>query len=102
MTTDEHVIHFEDTRGRILSADSMTYFDERVGGKDVLISGSYAARMTIAWAMRLGVRAMVAHAAGVGKDDAGISGLQLAQEYHVPAMACETMSAQTRCRRIRL
>ncbi len=94
MTTDEHIIHYEDARGRIISADSMTYFDEKAGKNDVLISGSYAARMTIAWAMRLGARAIVAHAAGVGKDDAGISGLRLAQEYNIPAMACETMSAR--------
>ncbi|MCY3825487.1 MAG: hypothetical protein OXG62_16640 [Nitrospinae bacterium] len=94
MVADELTIHHEDTRGRILSADSMTYFDERVGKRDVLIGGSYAARMTIAWAMRLGARAIIAHAAGVGKDDAGISGLHLAQDYHVPALACETMSAR--------
>lgn len=94
MVADELTIHHEETRGRILSADSMTYFDERVGKRDVLIGGSYAARMTIAWAMRLGARAIIAHAAGVGKDDAGISGLHLAQDYHVPALACETMSAR--------
>ena len=94
MAIDEQTIHHEDVRGRVLSADSMTYFDERVGERDVLIGGSYAARMTIAWAMRLGARAVVAHAAGVGKDKAGISGLCLAQEYHVPALACETMSAR--------
>ena len=94
MATDELTIHHEDLRGRILSADSMTYFDERVEERDVLIGGSYGARMTMAWAMRLGARAIVAHAAGVGKDDAGISGLRLAQEYHVPALACETMSAR--------
>ena len=94
MATDEQIIHHEDMRGRVLSADSMTYFDHRVGERDVLIGGSYAARMTIAWAMRLGARAVVAHAAGVGKDDAGISGLCLAQEYNVPAIACETISAR--------
>ncbi len=94
MAIDKQTIHHEDVRGRVLSADSMTYFDERVGERDVLIGGSYAARMTIAWAMRLGARAVVAHAAGVGKDNAGISGLCLAQEYHVPALACETMSAR--------
>lgn len=94
MTVDEQTIHLEDTRGRILSADSMTYFDEKVEKRDVLIAGSYAARMTIAWAMRLGARAIVAHAAGAGMDDAGISGLRLAQEYHVPALACQTMSAR--------
>ena len=94
MVADELTIHHEDMRGRILSADSMTYFDERAGKRDVLIGGSYAARMTIAWAMRLGARAIIAHAAGVGKDNAGISGLHLAQDHHVPALACETMSAR--------
>ena len=94
MATDEQKIQYEDMRGRILSADSMTYFDERIGNRDVLIGGSYAARMTMAWAMRLGARAIVAHAAGVGKDDAGISGLRLAQDHQVPALACETMSAR--------
>ncbi len=94
MPIPQQIVHHEDARGRILSADSMTYFDERVDADDVLVGGSYAARMTIAWAMRLGVKAVVAHAAGVGKDDAGISGLCLAEEHHVPALACETMSAK--------
>lgn len=94
MPTPQPVVHHEDARGRILSADSMTYFGEGVGADDVLVGGSYAARMTIAWAMRLGAKAVVAHAAGVGKDGAGVSGLSLADERHVPALACETMSAR--------
>ncbi|MEK6709477.1 MAG: hypothetical protein AABZ64_02750 [Nitrospinota bacterium] len=88
-----HLVH-EDSRGRVFTADSMTYFDGRVGAKDVVISGSYAARATIGWALGLGVRGVISHAAGVGKDDAGISGLPLAESFGVPAAACETMSAR--------
>ena len=84
----------EDGRGRVFTADSMTYFNERAGSGDIVICGSYAARPTLAWALRLGVRGAIAHAAGVGKDEAGISGLPLADEHGVPAAACETMSAR--------
>jgi uncharacterized protein YunC (DUF1805 family) len=72
----------------------MTYFDERTGADDIVICGSYAARPTLAWALGLGVKGAIAHAAGVGKDEAGISGLPLADEHGVPAAACETMSAR--------
>ncbi len=94
MGTDVLTLVHEDERGRILTADSMTYFDERVGASDVIVAGSYAARVTFGWALRLGVKAAIAHAAGVGKDDAGISGLALAAEHGMPAAACDTMSAR--------
>lgn len=85
---------YEDARGRIFTADSMTFFDERVGAGDVVVSGSYAARTTIGWALGLGAKGIVSHAAGVGKDNAGISGLDLAEAHGVPCIACETMSAR--------
>lgn len=88
------VLAYEDGRGRVFTADSMTFFDERVTEHDVVVSGSYAARTTFGWALGLGVKAIVSHAAGVGKDDAGISGLALAEDYGVPGAACETMSAR--------
>ncbi len=94
MSPDPIQTVYEDEQGRILTADSMTYFDERATGSDVIISGSYAAGPTFAWALKVGAKAGIAHAAGVGKDGAGISGLALAQEHGVPAAACETMSAR--------
>ncbi len=84
----------EDPRGRIFTADSMTYFDERTGPADIVICGSYAAPASFRWALALGVKGIIAHAVGVGLDNAGISGLLLADEYSVPAAACETMSAR--------
>ncbi|MEE9256362.1 MAG: hypothetical protein V3V56_04255 [bacterium] len=94
MTPDPITPVHEDERGRVFTADSMTYFDERIGADDIAVCGSYAAPSSFRWALRLGVRGIVAHAVGVGKDEAGISGLPLADEHGVPAAACETMSAR--------
>ncbi len=94
MTPDPITPVHEDERGRVFTADSMTYFDERIGADDIAVCGSYAAPSSFRWALRLGVRGIVAHAVGVGKDEAGISGLPLADEHSVPAAACETMSAR--------
>ena len=94
MAPDPITLAHENERGRIFYADSMTYFDERVTGEDVIMSGSYAAGPTLAWALKIGVKGGIAHAAGVGKDDAGINGLALAQIHGMPAAACETMSAR--------
>lgn len=85
---------YEDERGRVFTADSITFFDERVTARDVVVSGSYAARTTIGWALGAGARGIISHAAGVGKDEAGISGLPLAESHGIPAAACETMSAR--------
>jgi uncharacterized protein YunC (DUF1805 family) len=94
MSPDPITVAHEDERGRIYFADSMTYFDDRVTGRDVIMSGSYAAGPTLSWALKVGAKAGIAHAAGVGKDDAGISGLALADRFGMPAAACETMSAR--------
>ena len=94
MTLDPITPVHESESGRVFTADSMTYFDERTGADDIVVCGSYAAPASFAWALRLGVKGIVAHAVGVGKDNAGISGLPLADEHGVPAAACETMSAR--------
>ncbi len=88
-------IGYEDDRGRILVADSMSYFDPRVRSTDVLVCGSFAGaeiadQLGLCW----GPRALVAHACGVGKDEAGISGLEFCQRFGVPMAAVETMSAR--------
>lgn len=89
-----HIDH-EDHRGRILVADSMSYFDESVRGTDVLVCGSFAgARIADQLGLCWGPRALIAHACGVGKDDAGISGLEFCQGLGVPMAAVETMSAR--------
>lgn len=94
MSPDPITVAYEDERGRVFHADSMTYFDGRITGRDVIMSCSYAAGPTLGWALKVGARAGIGHAAGVGKEEAGISGLALADKFGMPAAACETMSAR--------
>lgn len=85
---------YESEKGRIMVTDSLTYVDDRVGAKDVIVGASFAGVPTVAVVLSRGVKAVIAHAAGVGKDEAGISGLPLAQRFGIPAAAVETMSAR--------
>lgn len=80
--------------GRVLVTDSLSYCDGRVGPRDVVVGASFAGAATVVVPLKLGVKAVIAHAAGVGKDAAGVSGLSLAQRFGVPAAAVDTMSAR--------
>lgn len=79
--------------GRVLVADSLSYFEHEPHLDDVAVGASFAGAATAAMAMRGGVRAWIAHEGGPGKDDAGVSGLALAQRFGVPAAAIATMTA---------
>jgi hypothetical protein len=79
---------------RIVVLDSLTHCDERLTARDVVVAGSFAGVLAFGFALERGVRGLVAHAAGVGRDAAGISGLPLAQRLGVPAAAVGTASAR--------
>lgn len=79
--------------GRVLVADSLSYFEHEPHLDDVAVGASFAGAATAAMAMRGGVKAWIAHEGGPGKDDAGVSGLALAQRFGVPAAAIGTMTA---------
>jgi hypothetical protein len=74
--------------------DSVTHCDARVTAADVVVAGSFAGALAFSFVLPRGVRGLVAHEAGIGKDGAGISGLPLADRAHVPAAAVATMSAR--------
>jgi len=79
---------------RIVVLDSLTHCDARVTTRDVVVAGSFAGALAFGFALERGVRGLIAHAAGVGRDGAGISGLPLADRLGVPAAAVETGSAR--------
>jgi uncharacterized protein YunC (DUF1805 family) len=79
--------------GRVLVADSLSYFEHEPHPDDVAVGASFAGAPTAAMAMRGGVKAWIAHESGPGKDDAGVAGLALAQHFGVPAAAIATMTA---------
>jgi len=58
---------------RIVVLDSVTQCAGRVQAGDVLVAGSFAGALSLGLALPFGIRALIAHAAGVGKDEAGIS-----------------------------
>ena len=80
--------------GRVLVSDSLTHCDDRINARDVFCGGSFAGEEAVAIALRQGVKAVIAHDGGIGKDQAGIGGLALAQRHGVPAAAVATMSAR--------
>jgi hypothetical protein len=80
--------------GRVMVADSLSYFEYEPWINDVAVGASFAGTPTAAMAMRQGVKAWIAHEAGPGKDEAGVSGLPFADRYGVPAAAIATMEAR--------
>src|ERR1700731_4433109 len=89
------VVH-EDGSGRIVALDSSSYLDPHpTGPTDVIVVGSYCGTRILAPMFTRGVKAVIATDAGIGKDDAGISGLKYGEEIGVPVAAIAAMSAET-------
>ena len=80
--------------GRVMVADSLSFYEHEPWINDVAVGASFAGAPTAAMAMRQGVKAWIAHEAGPGKDEAGVSGLPFADRYGVPAAAIATMEAR--------
>jgi uncharacterized protein YunC (DUF1805 family) len=79
--------------GRVMVADSLSYFEHEPWLNDVVLGASFAGAPTAAMPMRPGVKGWIAHEGGPGKDKAGIGGLVLADRYGMPAAAIATMEA---------
>ena len=59
-----------------------------------MVAGSFAGALSLGFALEVGVRGLIAHDAGVGRDGAGVSGLPLADRLGVPAAAVAAPSAR--------
>lgn len=88
-------LHHRDSRGRILVGNSLTSFEADDDLADAVVLGaSFAGAPTGILPVRQGARGWIAHEAGPGKDEAGIAGLPLADDYGVPAAAIATREAR--------
>ncbi len=89
------VVH-EDGAGRIVAFDSSTYLEGNpTGATDVIAIGSYCGTRVLAPIFSRGVKAVIATDAGIGKDEAGISGLKHGETIGVPVASIAAMSAET-------
>lgn len=80
--------------GRILVSDSLSYADARVGPNDVMVGASFAGIPTVALPLARGAKGIIAHDAGIGKDRAGVAGLDLAERHGIAAAAVAATSAR--------
>ena len=86
----------EDASGRILAFDSSTYIEGNATTvNDVIVIGSYCGTRVLAPIFTHGAKAVIATDAGIGKDEAGISGLKHGEMIGVPVATIAVMSAET-------
>jgi len=78
---------------QVLLMDSITQIDARARGH-VVVSGSHGGRSSASFAVGRGAAICFMNDAGVGKDEAGIVGLQILQDDGVPAAAYDYRSAR--------
>jgi hypothetical protein len=77
----------------ILSINSVTKLDQGHAGQ-VVISGSHGGRYPGYLAAKAGVRAVILHDAGIGRDEAGIASLAFLQELGLAAATVDYRSAR--------
>jgi len=81
----------EDTK--ILPLDSATQLDDRAAG-NVFIIGSQATAGPALWTAKAGVRAVIFHDTGVGKDETGLSALPYLQKLGMAAACINSQTAR--------
>ena len=87
-----HVVE-EGSSGRIVVSDSISYGAGKLGAADVFIVASYSGIASFVHGLRRGVKALIGHDAGIGKDRAGINGLAFAEQHGIPAAAVSASTA---------
>lgn len=85
---------YTSNNGNVVAMDSLLYvYDRSITINDVVIAGSYCGAATLPHVIKVGVKGVISHDAGIGKDRAGIGALALGEKYEVPVAAVECMSA---------
>jgi len=80
---------------RVVLADSITHVVSLTGpGAPVVISGSHGGFSAAVYAFHAGVKGAVFNDAGIGKENAGISGLTVLDRYGILAAAVDAFTAK--------
>ncbi len=85
----------DDPQGRIIVIDSTAYIEKgQLAPTDVVIVASYAGTNTLRSLFSQGAKGAIADDAGIGKDEAAISGLRAAEKFGIPVAAVDTLTAE--------
>jgi hypothetical protein len=91
-------IGLENPAGRAIVIDSPREFDASLVpidiARDVLIHGAYMAEAVAVSLLRRGLRGIIGVDAGIGRNDAGVAGLAVADRHGVPAGAVSVYSCE--------
>jgi len=86
--------HKKDPAAVVELADSITHVASVEGVCKVVICGSHGGLSAAVFAAQKKVKGVIFNDAGIGKDRAGIAGLDLLDEYGIMAAAVDTMTAK--------
>lgn len=78
----------------ILRADSITHVPQNGPGRPVVICGSHGGFSAAVYALHAGVKGAIFNDAGIGKENAGISGLEILNRYGIMAAAVDASTAK--------
>jgi uncharacterized protein YunC (DUF1805 family) len=84
---------FSSEHGRIMTMGSVNFATEDHAG-DVVCGGSHQSRISAELSARYNLRGCICNDAGVGKDEAGISGISVLEAKGIPGAAVSTVTAK--------
>ncbi|MCX5909830.1 MAG: hypothetical protein NTY64_22305 [Deltaproteobacteria bacterium] len=86
------IVHSTDA-GRIVLMDSIAYITEEYVG-DIIVCGSHGGKSAALHAAKFRPKGVIFNDAGKGKEEAGISGLQMLEKEGIMGAAVDAMSAR--------
>ncbi len=84
---------YQSKNGRIVIMDSIAYITEQNEG-DVIVCGSHGGRSAAEHAVKFKPKAVIFNDAGIGKENAGIGGLEILDGAGIMGATVDTMSAR--------
>lgn len=91
--SDKQTIVHQSEKGRITAMDSVTFIEKANRG-DVIVCGSHGGIPSAEYALSFHPKGIIFNDAGMGKENAGIEGLNILDKANIPASAAAADSAK--------
>ena len=90
---EEQIVKKQEGKYRIIVTNTAGSYDEN-NGNDVVIDGSHFGVNSAQMAVDAKVKGRIGNDAGIGKNNAGIAGLNILEKVGIPGAAVSSMSAK--------